>query len=292
MKFIALIPFKNEERYLPACLSSIVNVVDEIICIDDGSTDRSREIAEGFGCKVYQNDKLQDVGWAEHHIRQSLLSLGRKAGGTHFLCLDADEALTYQFGIVAKFLLPQINPGQNITMQWLSLWKSPDHYREDHSVWSRNFKDFIFADDGVSQYEYRFMHVSRTPVTNTAIALRPDLGAVLHYQFTDWDNFNIKQADYRCSELIKSPGSHLEINSKYAITFQNEDVFLMRLPETCYWHITLPDFQENYVDWRYNRILGYFEEHGVEFFENLQIWHIESLKRVFFEKTGRNPGVK
>jgi glycosyltransferase involved in cell wall biosynthesis len=292
LKFIALIPFKNEERFLPACLSSIVNVVDEIICIDDGSTDRSREIAESFGCKVYQNDQLLSVGWAEHHIRQNLLALGRKAGGTHFLCLDADEALTYQFGIIARFLLPQINPGQNIRMQWLSLWKSPHHFRADSSVWSNNFKDFIFADDGKAEYEYRFLHVSRTPVSDTALTLNPVLGAVLHYQFSDWESFNIKQADYRCSELIKSPGSEFNINNKYAITLQREDVFLAKMPESWFWHITEPDFEEDYVDWRYNRILEYFKVHGTKYFENLQIWHIDSLRKIFFEMNGRNPGEK
>lgn len=290
MKFIALIPFKNEERYLPACLSSIVNVVDEIICIDDGSTDRSREIAESYGCKVYQNDQLQNVGWAEHHIRQNLLSLGRQAGGTHFLCLDADEALTYQFGIIARFLLPQVEPGQNVRMQWLALWKSPNHFRDDTSVWSKNFKDFIFADDGVAQYQYQFMHVSRTPVTNTAIMLNPGLGAVLHYQFADWESFNVKQADYRCAELIKNINTVDNINNKYSITFQNEPVYLLKVPEEWSWNITTPNLDEDYTDWRYERILGYFEKYGVEYFEKLQIWHIPSLRKIFYEKTGRQPG--
>lgn len=290
MKFIALIPFKNEERYLSSCLSSIVNVVDEIICIDDGSTDKSKEIAESYGCKVFKNDQLQNVGWAEHHIRQRLLQLGRESGGTHFLCLDADEAVTCQFGSISKSLLAQLQPGQNVRMQWLSLWKSPKHFRDDQSVWSRNFKDFIFADDGVCQYEYKFLHVSRTPVTNTLGSINPGFGAILHYQFVDWENFNIKQADYRCSELIKYPNSYKDINNKYSITFQNEDVFLAEIPDSWDRHITSPDFEENYVDWRYHRILGYFKEFGIEFFEKLQIWHIDALRNVFFEKLGRYPG--
>ena len=44
---------KNEETDLPRCLSSIVDIVDEIIIVDTGSTDRTIEIAKSFGAKVY-----------------------------------------------------------------------------------------------------------------------------------------------------------------------------------------------------------------------------------------------
>lgn len=39
MKVIALLPFKNEAWILPAYLSSIKQIADEIIALDDGSTD-------------------------------------------------------------------------------------------------------------------------------------------------------------------------------------------------------------------------------------------------------------
>ena len=37
---------KNEERYLAQCLTSVKDVVDEIIIVDTGSTDKTIEIAE------------------------------------------------------------------------------------------------------------------------------------------------------------------------------------------------------------------------------------------------------
>jgi glycosyltransferase involved in cell wall biosynthesis len=48
-----LIPAKNEESNLPACLES-VSVADEIFVVDSQSTDKSREIAEKYGAKVVQ----------------------------------------------------------------------------------------------------------------------------------------------------------------------------------------------------------------------------------------------
>ncbi|MBD2292980.1 glycosyltransferase family 2 protein [Anabaena sphaerica FACHB-251] len=48
-----LIPAKNEEANLPACLASL-QVADEIFLVDSQSTDRSVEIAESYGAKVVQ----------------------------------------------------------------------------------------------------------------------------------------------------------------------------------------------------------------------------------------------
>ncbi len=48
-----LIPAKNEEANLPACLASVARA-DEVFVVDSQSSDRSIEIAENFGAKVVQ----------------------------------------------------------------------------------------------------------------------------------------------------------------------------------------------------------------------------------------------
>ena len=48
MKIIGLIPFKNEEHLLPTYLSNVQPVCDEIIAIDDNSTDNTCEIVNEF----------------------------------------------------------------------------------------------------------------------------------------------------------------------------------------------------------------------------------------------------
>ena len=48
-KLSIIVPVYNVERYLPVCLDSIRNQTFrdiEIICVDDGSTDRSSNILE------------------------------------------------------------------------------------------------------------------------------------------------------------------------------------------------------------------------------------------------------
>ncbi len=44
---------KNEEEYLQECLESVEGVVDEIIVVDTGTTDRTVEIASQFDAEVH-----------------------------------------------------------------------------------------------------------------------------------------------------------------------------------------------------------------------------------------------
>lgn len=42
---------KNEERVLGRCLESVQEIADEIIIVDTGSEDRTKEIAEKISCQ-------------------------------------------------------------------------------------------------------------------------------------------------------------------------------------------------------------------------------------------------
>jgi len=77
---------KNEEKHLARCLSSVKNVVDEIIVVDTGSTDKTIFIAESFDSKIFHFDWVNDFSAA----RNFALS---KCSGSWILYLDADEEL-------------------------------------------------------------------------------------------------------------------------------------------------------------------------------------------------------
>ncbi|MGR3301369.1 MAG: tetratricopeptide repeat-containing glycosyltransferase family 2 protein [Candidatus Scalindua sp.] len=58
---------KNEEEFLPRCLNSVANIVDEIIIVDTGSTDRTVEIAKSFGAKVFKHPWEGDFSKARNY---------------------------------------------------------------------------------------------------------------------------------------------------------------------------------------------------------------------------------
>jgi glycosyltransferase involved in cell wall biosynthesis/Tfp pilus assembly protein PilF len=77
---------KNEENMLPRCLDSVKDFIDEIVIVDTGSTDKTVEIAESYGAKVYHHPWENDFS---KHRNQSI----SYAQGQWVLILDADEVL-------------------------------------------------------------------------------------------------------------------------------------------------------------------------------------------------------
>ena len=77
---------KNEEINLARCLRTITGVVDEVIVVDTGSTDQTKQVAEKAGAIVLSHTWHDDFSAA----RNASLDV---ATGDWILFLDADEAL-------------------------------------------------------------------------------------------------------------------------------------------------------------------------------------------------------
>lgn len=80
---------RNEEAFLARCLASVKDLVSEMIVVDTGSSDKSKEIAQSFGAKVF------DFAWQDDFSAARNFSL-EKASGAWILVLDADEAIAPQ----------------------------------------------------------------------------------------------------------------------------------------------------------------------------------------------------
>ena len=77
---------KNEEAVLARCLDSVKEVVDEIVIVDTGSTDKTKEIAAQYTGLVY------DFAWDDNFSAARNASFAR-ATKDYILWLDADDVL-------------------------------------------------------------------------------------------------------------------------------------------------------------------------------------------------------
>jgi glycosyltransferase involved in cell wall biosynthesis len=88
-----IVPARNEEACLGNCLQSLVaqdGVAFEIIVVDDGSSDRTREIAESFaGVRVISPGPLPQ-GWTGKN--NAVVAGAKEARGEWLLFTDADTA--------------------------------------------------------------------------------------------------------------------------------------------------------------------------------------------------------
>ncbi|MDD6155548.1 MAG: glycosyltransferase family 2 protein [Lachnospiraceae bacterium] len=105
---------KNEEKVLSRCLDSLKGLMDEIIIVDTGSTDRTKEIAMQYTSQVY------DFSWCEDFAAARNFSFS-KATKEYIYAPDADEVLDEtnrrRFAMMKAALLPEI---EIVTMKYLT----------------------------------------------------------------------------------------------------------------------------------------------------------------------------
>ncbi len=85
---------KDEESTLSKCLSSAKKFVNEIVVLDTGSTDKTVNIAQGYGAKVHHFEWCDDFSAARNEALKYVT-------GDWILVLDADETL-------APEIIPQL----------------------------------------------------------------------------------------------------------------------------------------------------------------------------------------
>lgn len=86
-KLSVVLATRNEEENIGKCLESVRQIASEIIVVDENSSDKTREIAQKFGARVY----LEPHHDIFHITKQRALE---KAKNEWILQLDADEVVT------------------------------------------------------------------------------------------------------------------------------------------------------------------------------------------------------
>ena len=97
---------KNEEANLGPCLESVADLVNEIIIVDTGSTDRTKEIALRFGAKIH------DFPWIDSFSAARNESL-RHATREWIFWMDADDRLDAENRAKLRDLFANL-PAENV----------------------------------------------------------------------------------------------------------------------------------------------------------------------------------
>lgn len=111
MKFSLCMIVKNESTILRNCLNSLKDLMDEIIIVDTGSTDNTKEIASEYTPYVY------DFEWNDNFADARNFAFS-KATGDYIYSADADEVIDEanqaKFKALQKVLMPEVEIVQMI----------------------------------------------------------------------------------------------------------------------------------------------------------------------------------
>lgn len=78
---------RDEEGFLPDCLTALASLVDEVVVVDTGSRDSTRDIAVAAGAKTLDFPWIDDFAAARNAALEA-------ASGDWILYIDADERLS------------------------------------------------------------------------------------------------------------------------------------------------------------------------------------------------------
>lgn len=134
---------KNESDVLRRCLVSIADLMDEIIIVDTGSTDNTKEIAAEF------TDKIYDYVWQDDFAAARNFAFS-KATMEYIYSADADEVVDYfnhkRFAELKQVLLPEI---EMVQMHYVT---PPEHnttanyQREYRPKLYKRLREFVWVD--------------------------------------------------------------------------------------------------------------------------------------------------
>lgn len=130
---------KNEEDILERCLESTLDIVDEIIIVDTGSTDGTRKIAQKYTDKIYDFQWIDDFSAARNYSFS-------KATMDYILWLDADDVIIPKDREKLKKLKATLDSSVDIVMMKYNIGfdifgnVTFSYFRERLSKRSRNFQ--------------------------------------------------------------------------------------------------------------------------------------------------------
>lgn len=191
---------KNEEQTLDRCISSVADIVDEIIIVDTGSTDLTKTIAEKHTKKLYDFKWIDDFAAARNYAFS-------QATKDYILWLDADDVLKEEDNIRLEALKQTLDPSvDSVTMEYLlgfdSYGNVTSSVRRNRLVKRSNQFRWIGA---VHEYLEVRGNIINSDIAVTHSSIHHDSDRNLHIyeqRFSKGEQFSPRDLYYFANELL------------------------------------------------------------------------------------------
>ncbi|SDX41709.1 Glycosyl transferase family 2 [Marininema mesophilum] len=131
-RLIAMMQVRNEVgRYLEKVLTSLEMFADEIVIIDDASTDETPDLCQSFKKVTKIEREKESLFGQEWKLRGKLWDLACSREPDWILAIDADEIFETRASKHIRNLIDQTDFDQ-VGFRFYDFWGSQTHYRSDH----------------------------------------------------------------------------------------------------------------------------------------------------------------
>lgn len=207
MGISAVISAYNEEKNIKECLTSLEGLVDEIIVVDNSSTDKTSEIARKFTKKIFKQENNPTKIDLQKNFGFS------KASEDYILTIDADERLTPE-------LINEIK--ENISQEVDGFWIPRKNYifgkwiKSD--MWWPDYQLKLFK-KGKAKFSQNDVHKALIVNGSTAKLENP----IIHNNYTSVSQFVTKLNNYTDIEAISLRDSGYKFSWLDSIRFPTND---------------------------------------------------------------------
>lgn len=185
MNITAIILARNEEAHIEDCIKSI-QCADEILVIDDNSTDKTAILATNLGAKVINH--ALDNDWSQQ--RRFGIS---QANGDWVLFIDADERISPELNREIKHVIQR----DELKAYWLRRYNIFHHNKASHGS-MRPDKVLRFMPKNGASVEGFVHETFVSPYPQDILS-----GKLFHYTYDNWTQYFNKFNRYTSAAALK-----------------------------------------------------------------------------------------